>query len=191
MSIIPKIEYIDCSSTDYDIVKYCYNIYTKTNCGILKHFLNKENIFEADEILHGLYIGNIYSVYDSIKLKNIGITHIISVLSGFDPPYPDTFNYLILNALDNTNTHLSQNFEKTNKFIEEAFSENGKILIHCQAGRSRSATILAAYIIKTFGMPVDITINLIKSKRNIIEPNSEFINQLREYYKLNYDIYYV
>ena len=60
--------------------------------------------------------------------------------------------------------------------------ENSNILIHCQAGRSRSVTILAAYIIKTFGLDVKTTIDIIKNKRNIIEPNKYFINQLERYY---------
>jgi protein-tyrosine phosphatase len=51
------------------------------------------------------------------------------------------------------------------------------------AGRSRSVTILAAYIIKITGMDVETTLSTIKAKRNIIEPNEYFISQLEEYYK--------
>jgi len=60
--------------------------------------------------------------------------------------------------------------------------DNSKILIHCQAGRSRSVTILAAYMIKNFSFDVDTTLNLIKNKRSIIEPNQYFVTQLKRYY---------
>ena len=54
------------------------------------------------------------------------------------------------------------------------------------AGRSRSVTILAAYLIKTYALDVKNTLASIKSKREIIEPNENFVNQLKEYYKKLY-----
>ena len=55
------------------------------------------------------------------------------------------------------------------------------------AGRSRSVTILAAYIIKKYGLNVKNTISSIKNKRSIIEPNLYFVNQLYEYYNKLYN----
>lgn len=175
------LEYKNVDTNDYTIFYYLNDIYTKANC-ILKSYSNNDNTFEANEIIDGIYLGNINSVYDKKKLKELGITHILSVLAGFDPPFQNDFNYLVLNALDTINTDLSKNFDNANKFIDESFENNGKILIHCMAGRSRSATILAAYIIYRFGMDVDSCLRSIKSKRDIIEPNDYFIKQLKIYY---------
>ena len=75
-----------------------------------------------------------------------------------------------------------RSFDTSNDFIDDAIMDNSNILIHCQAGRSRSVTILAAYIIKTFGIDVDITLDIIKNKRSIIEPNKYFVTQLEKYY---------
>ena len=158
-----------------------FDLYTKTNC-VVKSLLKNDNIFEADEIVYGLYLGNINSVYDKVQLKKLGITHIISVIDGFIPPYPDDFNYLVINALDSENTDLSSNFEDTNAFISNAFDNNENILIHCQAGRSRSASIVISYLIKVFGISVHTCIDIIKSKRKIIEPNKSFVKQLELYY---------
>lgn len=175
------VKYIDAKTTDYTVVQYTFDIYTKANC-LMKYYGYNRNIFEANEILNGIYLGNINSVYDFDKLKSLGITHIISVIGGFIPPYPDDFNYLVINALDTPYTELSDNFDTANDFIDDAIMDNSKILIHCQAGRSRSATILAAYIIKTFGIEVGLVISLIKNKRSIIEPNKYFVSQLENYY---------
>jgi len=174
-----SVEVEDVSTTDYNLIYYMNDMYTKINC-LIRSYSN--NVFEASEILDGMYIGSISSVYDFNKLKEIGITHIISVLAGFNPPFPNDFKYLILNALDTTNTDMSKNFESTNNFIDDAIENNGKVLIHCMAGRSRSVTIFAVYIIKTYGFPVEKTLDFIKNKRNIIEPNIGFKNQLIQYY---------
>ena len=64
------------------------------NC-LMKYYGYNTNVFEANEILNGIYLGNINSVYDIERLKSIGITHIISVIGGFVPPYPVDFNYLV------------------------------------------------------------------------------------------------
>jgi protein-tyrosine phosphatase len=173
--------YIDTNSTDYSIVHYTFDIYTKANC-LIKYYSPNKDIFEANEIITGVYLGNINSVYDIEKLKSLGITHIISVIEGFIPPYPDDFNYLVINALDTQNTDLFDTFDVSGDFIDDAIMDDSKILIHCQAGRSRSATILAAYIIKTFGIEVGLVISLIKNKRSIIEPNKYFVSQLENYY---------
>jgi len=169
------------TTTDYNLTYYISELYTKTNC-IIRSYMNSNNIFEADEIMDGIYLGNINSVYDTKKLKELGITHIVSVIAGFIPPNPEEFNYLVINALDTVNTNLFEKFETANDFISDALFNNNKVLVHCMAGRSRSATIVSAYIIKTFGMDYSNVLNVIKSKRSIVQPNESFSKQLVEYY---------
>lgn len=180
------VDYVNCESEDFEAVKYVYNLYTKLSC-TARSLLDNTNIFEADEILPGLYIGSFHSVYDKKKLKSNGITRVISVIEGFVPPYPNDFEYLVINAIDNHNSNLIYNFEITNRFINDAFENCEKVLVHCMAGRSRSATIVAAYMIDTFGINVDTTLKLIKTQRPIVEPNLNYKRQLRDYFNILYN----
>jgi hypothetical protein len=174
--------YKDVETNNIDLTYYPYyifnNLYSYSKC--LNIFENK---FEGSEIIIGLYVGSIDSTYDIKTLKSKGITHIISVLPGFTPPYPNDFKYMVINAMDDENTNLDMVFEDSNKFIEDAFENRGNILVHCMMGRSRSATITAAYLIHAFGMNVDEVLLLMKNKRSIIQPNKYFEKQLRKYYK--------
>lgn len=45
----------------------------------------------------------------------------------------------------------------------------GGVLIHCQAGMSRSATITAAYLMKVLGVGVDEALDMIRQVRPVIE----------------------
>ena len=181
---INNVVYKDVNMSDNYFIYYSFYAYNKF---ISKYFQNMKNNFEADEIMPGIFLGSINSSYDLDVLKSKGITHIISAILGYDPAFPEDFKYLIVNALDNENNNISDVFESCNNFINDGlFENNGKILIHCMAGRSRSATILAAYIIETYGMDVDNVLNLIRNKRKIIEPNSSFLRQLNSYYKNKY-----
>lgn len=66
-------------------------------------------------------------------------------------------------------------------FIENAVSRNEKVLVHCYAGMSRSASILVYYFMKKNGIDYYSSKKYIKSKRPIIEPNDFFAQQLKEY----------
>ena len=177
--------YKDVETNNIGLTYYPYYVFNNLYSKCLNIFENK---FEGSEIINGLYVGSIDSTYDIKTLKELGITHIISVLPGFTPPYPDDFKYMVINAMDDENTNLDMVFEDSNKFIDDAFENRGNILVHCMMGRSRSATIVAAYLIHTFGMNVDEILSLMKNKRNIIQPNKYFEKQLRKYYKSKVEI---
>ena len=170
-------EYVYVSSSDF---KLPYIIINKTYQYLLPYYHTNPQ-FEANEIIPGIYLGNILSAYDKKKLHELGISHVLSVIEGFDPPYPNDFTYLVVNSLDTTNTNLSEVFHKTNAFIDSTFENNQKILIHCSYGVSRSATVLCAFLIKTFGFTVEKAIETIKQNRQIIRPNSGFVQQLELY----------
>jgi protein-tyrosine phosphatase len=53
-----------------------------------------------------------------------------------------------------------------------------RILFHCHAGISRSTTIATAYLSKRFGLTLNQTLDFIRSKRHIIQPNPGFIKAL-------------
>jgi protein-tyrosine phosphatase len=177
--------YKDVETNNIDLTYYPYYIFNNLYSKCLNMFENK---FEGSEMINGLYVGSIDSTYDIKTLKSKGITHIISVLPGFTPPYPDDFKYMVINAMDDENTNLDMIFEDSNNFIDDAFANKGNILIHCMMGRSRSVTIAAAYLIHTFGMNVDEVLSIMKNKRNIIQPNKYFEKQLRKYYKSKVEI---
>ncbi len=52
-------------------------------------------------------------------------------------------------------------------------------------GRSRSVSLVIAYLIKYHGYNFNSALNLIKERRNQIGPNKGFIEQLKKYENLN------
>lgn len=57
----------------------------------------------------------------------------------------------------------------------------GRVLVHCQAGISRSATICLAYLMHTQRFRLDEAFNFVKQRRNVISPNLAFMGQLLQY----------
>eukprot|EP00483_Globobulimina_turgida_P008816 UN08834 len=82
--------------------------------------------------------------------------------------------------LQNIKTH----FIKAIAFINDAFKdENNRVLVHCFAGISRSATIIIAYLMKVQAMSYEDAFLFVKEKRDVINPNKGFVEQLQKYEK--------
>ena len=142
-----------------------------------------------DLITEGLYLGNVAAASDIKLLQQHGITHILRVLKGdFGKFYYDKFSYKIIQIDDLPNQNIQKYFESSYKFIEDALSANkdgvvkNKVLVHCQVGMSRSATIVISYLMKKYP---DLTWNkalrFVKAKRPIVNPNDGFLRQLKAY----------
>lgn len=76
-----------------------------------------------------------------------------------------------------THTH---HFSLRLRNTDEAQKSNSKVLIHCEAGISRSPTITVAYLIYKKNMEALEAYNFVKKLRPIVSPNFGFMGQLME-----------
>jgi len=53
---------------------------------------------------------------------------------------------------DNEHDSIGEHFTTVLNFIEEAKRQNGKVLIHCQEGKSRSCSLAIAHMMKTMNL---------------------------------------
>jgi hypothetical protein len=72
--------------------------------------------------------------------------------------------------------------ELTPKFIEDMKKPGTKILFHCYAGVSRSATLAIDFIARQQDISLLQAFLLVKKRRDIIKPNYGFMNSLINYH---------
>ncbi|XP_030628762.1 dual specificity protein phosphatase 10 [Chanos chanos] len=138
---------------------------------------------ELTPILPFLYLGNERDAQDLEQMQRLNIGYILNVTTHLPLYHYDRglFNYKRLPATDSNKQNLRQYFEEAFEFIEEAHQAGMGLLVHCQAGVSRSATIVIAYLMKHTWMTMTDAYKFVKTRRPIISPNLNFMGQLLEF----------
>ncbi len=147
--------------------------------GLTQGWISTE--FNAQHIQNGVYIGDIASANNEVELKKLGITHIITAILGVNPSFPGDFVYLNVPIRDIESEDIKSHLKTTTQFIENAVLSGGKVLVHCIYGKSRSATIVAAWVMCRNGYTVDDTIQFLQKKRECVDPNPAFREQLEQF----------
>ncbi|KAI3711883.1 hypothetical protein L1987_70432 [Smallanthus sonchifolius] len=151
-------------------------------------YVKDDNV--PSQIEEGLYLGSVGAANNKTLLKSLNITHILTVASSLPPSYPNDFTYKVVDVPDREEVNIAQFFDDCFGFISEA-KRTGGVLVHCFVGRSRSVTIVVAYLMKTHGMRSSEALNLVKSKRSAAAPNSGFMLQLRNYENSLPDFFFI
>lgn len=138
---------------------------------------------QASQILDHLFIGNQRDASSRESLAQLGVTHVLNVTSNLPCSFKSDSSlvYRRLAASDSCSQNLREFFPQAINFIEEARSVNGKVLVHCQAGVSRSPSIVIAYLMSTRQLTLTEAFQRVKDQRSIIAPNLNFMGQLLEF----------
>lgn len=138
-----------------------------------------------DEIIDGLYLGNIFSPRNGRTLKEANIKYILSVTHDTIslPNDHEIIAHRRIEVEDYGDVDILEHFEEANKFIDTALLSGSSILVHCVQGASRSASFVAAYLMQKRGWSRDETLQFMRSKRPAVNPNQGFLEQLEVYQK--------
>nr|XP_057917476.1 dual specificity phosphatase 29-like [Doryrhamphus excisus] len=141
----------------------------------------------CSEVWPQVYIGDEDSAKNKMKLKSLGITHVLNAAEGTWNNVDTGAGYYSdmgvvyhgVLAADTPTFDLSQYFFSAAQFIQEALSDpRNKLLVHCVMGRSRSATLFLAYLMIFQDMTLVDAMEHVKTRRRIM-PNWGFLKQLR------------
>lgn len=128
----------------------------------------KFNENDADEILPGLWLGNMYAAKNINFLKQNNIKNIINVTKVIPNYFVNSdIKYVRIPIIDKKicDKNLINIFDISGKYIYKKLKNKENILVHCKRGHQRSACIIAAFIIKYLKIDILDTLKFIKSKR--------------------------
>uniref|UniRef100_A0A3Q3FSE4 Dual specificity protein phosphatase n=1 Tax=Labrus bergylta TaxID=56723 RepID=A0A3Q3FSE4_9LABR len=138
----------------------------------------------GDEVWPNLYLGDMAVAQNRKTLQKLGITHVLNAAHskqgsiGDQSFYGNTCIYLGIPAEDSDHFDLSQYFKLAADFIHKALrSKDGKVLVHCIMGVSRSATLVLVFLMLRQRLPLRDALRQIVQKRAIY-PNRNFLSLL-------------
>ncbi len=143
----------------------------------------------ADEIIPGLWLGNVNASKDVNFIKNNNIQVVFNCTKNleFSPIIPEKYR---LPLDDNLEEDEIRNMSLWSNDIAFKIMSNylaGKtILVHCMAGMQRSAAAVAIFLIAYKGMRSTEAIQFIKERRPIAFRNSVNFGRSIEYFEEKY-----
>ena len=133
-----------------------------------------------------LFIGGLKVIDRPDILEDYGITHILSVLEYDHCDYEEYAKYqrLWVSAEDHPAHNLLQHFGRTNEFTDVALAADGRVLVHCAMGVSRSASAVCAYLMYRQKITFLAALRQLQQVRPLCAPNLGFLEQLEVYERI-------
>ncbi|XP_052180921.1 dual specificity protein phosphatase PHS1 isoform X2 [Diospyros lotus] len=157
----------------------------------LEHILERIQLIsdaantEKPSLISGsLFIGGALAARSIYTLQHLGVTHILCLCSNeigqSDSQYPELFEYRNFSINDEEDTNISNIFEEAHDFIDHVEKTGGKVLVHCFEGRSRSTTVVLAYMMLRKNLTLLEAWNKLKRAHRRAQPNDGFAKILLE-----------
>ncbi|XP_066516257.1 serine/threonine/tyrosine-interacting-like protein 2 [Hoplias malabaricus] len=140
----------------------------------------------VDEVWPNIFIGEKSVAVNKARLKRLGITHILNAGHGTGVYTGESFyegmniTYMGIEVDDFSDADISPHLRSCAEFLDEALlTHRGKVLVVSMMGVSRSAVLVAAYLMIFHNMSIMEALMEIRKKR-AINPNEGFLKQLRQ-----------
>uniref|UniRef100_A0A8C8AAT5 Dual specificity phosphatase 28 n=1 Tax=Otus sunia TaxID=257818 RepID=A0A8C8AAT5_9STRI len=138
-------------------------------------------MLQLGQVTPSLLISNARAARSEELLVREGVTFCLNVTR--QQPFPGLRQVRAMRVAvrDDPAEDLYRYFERCGAAIEEAVRSGGKCLVYCKNGRSRSAAICTAYLMRHRKLPLKEAFEAVKAARPVAEPNAGFWSQLQRY----------
>jgi len=130
------------------------------------------------EILPHVFLGSWRDMHDPELLKAQRVTHILNVAREVDPQAHEErlsqFVTLHIPLVDEHRENIDRHIDTACAFIEQARAAEGRVLVHCRRGISRSPAIVVGYLMKHAGFRYESALDFTKTRRACVSLNMAF-----------------
>uniref|UniRef100_A0A0K0FM98 Protein-tyrosine-phosphatase n=1 Tax=Strongyloides venezuelensis TaxID=75913 RepID=A0A0K0FM98_STRVS len=138
------------------------------------------SLLSISEITPYMYLSGYGCVYET-KIRKLEITHIIDCTNIPKTKKFEGIKYLEIPINDKEVEKIEKYFDSVIEFIKETKDSNGKVLIYCSAGVSRSPTLAMVSLIALENVSLQEAYHHINTIRPIISPNTGFWRQMIDF----------
>nr|XP_055059301.1 dual specificity protein phosphatase 14 [Misgurnus anguillicaudatus]XP_055059302.1 dual specificity protein phosphatase 14 [Misgurnus anguillicaudatus] len=125
-----------------------------------------------------LYLSGVEALNQS-ALANRGVTLLVNACAEYPCPEYHGVDCICVPVEDQPHAPLDQHFDSVAERIHQ--NRSGSSLVYCSAGRSRSPSLIMAYLMRYEGISLLQAHQWVLAARPFIRPNAGFWRQLLEY----------
>ena len=174
----------------YDYATVVLGGFFLRRASLLSCFLELALQCYPQEVCANIFLGGEYCAKQDKVLTDLKLTHIVNATSECRHHFPARAAYFRVPVLDADLAPIADHFDAALAFMAAGLQSGGRVLVHCAQGRSRSVTILLAYLLR-FGAAgadgggltrfadVDAALAFVQRARPYAQPNDGFLRQLR------------
>ena len=146
------------------------------------YVVDTEPDLQVAEILPWLFISSQDVAADLNILRDNNISHILNVGWGLDINRGNDSDITEkkVEILDDPGQNIDDALEDCFKYLEECRESGSNVLVHCNAGVSRSAAVVIGYLMQFRQFSYDQAHHHVKTRRPCIRPNDGFVTQLKK-----------
>lgn len=136
---------------------------------------------ECSRVAEHIYLGSDAVAKNREVLRKNGITHVLNCVGFVCPEYFKTdLVYKTLWLQDSPCEDITSILYDVFDYFEEVREQDGRVLVHCCQGVSRSTSLVIAYLMWRKGQSFEDAFQYVKAARGITNPNIGFASQLSQ-----------
>ncbi|XP_073346773.1 dual specificity phosphatase 28 [Pagrus major] len=132
------------------------------------------------KVTKSLFISNGRSACSDELIQQEAVTLCINV-SKLQPFPAAGIKKLRVPVYDDPGEDLYSHFDRCADAIQQEETRGGRSVVYCKNGRSRSAAVCVAYLMKHRRLTLAEALQKVKTARHVIDPNPGFMSQLQRY----------
>lgn len=141
----------------------------------------------AHHVAAGVFIGGYRAAADRDFVRSLGVTHIVKMFAD-DESYPGGYHrhpgiqYYVVGAEDRPGYDIRADAIGAVHVVQACVAAGERVLVHCHAGISRSATVVLLWLMTRAGddrRTLKSALNMLQGVRPFVRPNEGFMSHLR------------
>eukprot|EP00887_Chlorella_sp_A99_P007916 scaffold12.g7916.t1 len=126
-----------------------------------------------------LWISGAVEASSTYLLRHLGITHVLNATEDLLAPEPELgFTALRCPLRDVEEEDIARYFAPAAEFIDAGLASGGGVLVHCHAGRSRSCSLVLAWLMQRRRLTLKRALELVQRQRPEAAPNAGYVAAL-------------
>ncbi|XP_008151277.1 dual specificity protein phosphatase 21 [Eptesicus fuscus] len=130
------------------------------------------------QLTSSLYIGNAVAANNRYLLATNHITTVINISGEIINTFIENIQYVKVPVSDSPSARIGDFFDAVADYIHGVELRQGRTLVHCHAGISRSSTVCMAFLMKYHSLSLLDAHTWTRACRPVIRPNNGFWEQL-------------